>query len=205
MSAHRRTWIGSFSLALFFSLPGLASGTAPVLRIAERAAQVQSPARTETPVAPGSLFSSEQIAGLLPATVYFQGKTAPLQLRNAAGTSFGKDAIVWASLVDSSGYSSSVQERYQFYLVSEAPLRFGDVRLPAGAYGGGFLGDRFVIMDLGGHTLGEGPVETDAKLSRPRPLQMAVDPASGASSSVRLYLGRHWILLQPDRSETNVR
>ncbi len=142
----------------------------------------------------GVPFSSEKLGSLLPATVYFQEKTAPLQLRNAAGTTFGNQAIVWASLVDTSGYSTSVQERYQFYFVTESGLRFGSVHLPAGAYGGGYVGNRFVLMDLGGHSIGEGDTEMDANLRRPRPLQMVAD----GPTSVKLYLGRRWVLLQAD-------
>ncbi len=115
-------------------------------------------------------------------------------MRNAAGTSFGGGAIVWAALVDSSGYASSVQEKYQFYLVTEGPLRVGASRLPPGAYGGGVVGDHFLFMDLGGHTLVQEPAQTDATLRRPRPLQMLPQSAS----SVKLLLGRRWIALQAD-------
>ncbi|HLI77887.1 MAG TPA: hypothetical protein VKV02_13155, partial [Acidobacteriaceae bacterium] len=141
----------------------------------------------------------EKLSALLPATVYFQGRSAPLQLRNAGGTSFGPDAIVWVSLVDSSGYSSSVQERYQFYLVTESPLRFGEAHLPAGAYGGGFQGDHFLLMDLGGHTVAEGDVHVDSALARPRPLQVLPE----SPSSIKLYLGRRWVSLRPEQSQNN--
>lgn len=115
-------------------------------------------------------------------------------MRNAAGTSFGGGAIVWAALVDSSGYASSVQEKYQFYLVTEVPLRVGASRLAPGAYGGGVVGDHFLFMDLGGHTVAQEPAGNDAALPRPRPLQML----SQSANSVRLLLGRRSIVLQAD-------
>ena len=149
----------------------------------------------------GAPFTPDKLASLLPATVYFQGRSAPLQIRNAAGTTFGNQATFWASLVDTSGYSTSVQERYQFYLVTEAGLRFGDVHLPAGAYGAGYVGDRFVLMDLGGHTLGEGSTQLDAALRRPRPLQILPD----SPTSVKLYLGRRWVLLRADPGQVSGR
>lgn len=140
----------------------------------------------------GTPFTAEQLSSMLPATVYFAGRTAPLQLRNAGGTKFASGSTLWISLVDSSGYSSSVQERYQFYLVTEGPLRFGDVTLRPGAYGGGFVGDRFVLMDLGDHTIGEGATQNDTALPRPRPLQLfGVQP-----NAVKLYLGRRWVMLR---------
>ena len=125
--------------------------------------------------------------------MYFQGKSAPLQLRNAAAAKLSGNAVVWASLVDTSGYATSVQERYQFYFVTEIPLQVGTAQLPAGAYGGGFLGDRFLLMDLGGHTVIQGPTQTDAALPRPRPLQFRPD----TTDSVKLFLGKRWVSLRP--------
>ncbi len=151
----------------------------------------------DTPASTAAVpFPADKLSSLLPATVYFQGQSAPLQLRNAAGTNFNGGAIFWVSLVDTSGYSTSVQARYQFYLVSEGPLHIGGVAVPAGAYGGGFLGDRFVLMDPGGHTVAEGPITNDPDLKRPRPLQIVPD----GPSSVNLYLGRHRVLVQSDTS-----
>ncbi len=141
---------------------------------------------------PGVPFTAEKMTTLLPPSVYFAGRTAPLQTRNAGGTKFGNGAIFWVSLVDSSGYASSVQERYQFYVVTEGPVRFGDVTLRPGAYGGGFVGERFLLMDLGDHSIGEGPVQTDTGLRRPRPLQVVADQPG----AVKLYLGRRWVTVR---------
>ena len=169
--------------ALCLCLAGLSVG------LAQGTPQSQPAASKD---APGVPFSADRLASLLPPSVYFQGRSAPIQIRNAAGVSLANGAVVWATLVDVSGYSTSVQDRYQFYFVTEGPLFFGKTTLPAGAYGGGFLGDHFLLMDLGGHTLAEGPLQEDATLRRPRPLMMV--PVS--PSSVRLYLGRHWVLVQ---------
>ena len=153
---------------------------------------LQGTSAAATADAPGTPFSAERLASLLPPSVYFQGRSAPIQIRNAAGTTLAGGGIVWATLVDTSGYSTSVQDRYQFYFVTESPVQIGGFTAPAGAYGAGFLGDHFLLMDLGGHTLTEGPLQNDPELKRPRPLTLI--PVS--PSSVKLYLGRHWVLLQ---------
>ncbi len=160
--------------------------------LAQSAAAPESGTAGVQAASAGAGFTAEQVTKLLPATVYFQGRTAPLQLRNAAATHLPNGQIVWASLVDSSGYATSVQEKYQFYLVTEGPLRIGEATVAAGAYGGGFVGDHFLLMDLGGHTVAQGPLQTDAGLQRPRPLQLQAQGTSG----VRLYLGRRWTTLQ---------
>ena len=155
------------------------------------APQQRQTAAAANTTAPGAPFSVETLTPLLPETVYFEGRTAPLQTRNAGGTAFSGNAILWVSLVDSSGYATEVQNRYQFYLVTEGPLRVGTTELAAGAYGGGFLGDRFLLMDLGGHTVAEGSTESAASLARPRPLQLQAD----TPSSVKLFLRRHFLTL----------
>ena len=139
------------------------------------------------------VLSAQEVESTFPATVYYLGKTAPLQLRNAAAVRFGPQAIFFAGLVDTSGYASGVQEVYQMYLVLEQPTQFGSATLPAGAYGAGFVKDHFVVMDLGGHTVAEGPTSADEHVARPRPLQIV--QASGGT--VQLYLGRRFVVLHP--------
>ncbi len=152
------------------------------------------------PVAAGSvnqsgpdLLSSEQVSKLLPPAVFFKGQSAPLQLRNAAAARFADGAVLFASLVDTSGYSSNVRERYQFYLVTETPLAVADKALAAGAYGAGFLEDgTFVVMDIGGHDVLLSRTQKDDTMHRPRPLQLVAGTKAG---ELRLYLGRSFITL----------
>lgn len=146
---------------------------------------------TAAPTAPAlgtGMLPPAQVEKLLPTSVLFKEQSAPLQLRNAAAFRFEDGTILWASLVDTSGYSTGVREKYQFYLVTETPVTMDGQRLPAGAYGAGYLADgKFTVMDVGGHEVLQGTVQTDAELRRPRPLQMT---ASG--NEIRLYLGRQY-------------
>lgn len=135
------------------------------------------------------VLSAQEVETTFPPTVFFRGKTAPVQWRNASAVRFADGSLFFAGLIDSSGYASNVQETYQMYLISEVPFRIGDKPVPAGAYGAGFLGEHFVVMDVGGHSVAEGDTHTDQGLSRPRPLQILQPGAL----SVRLYLGRRWV------------
>ena len=90
-------------------------------------------------------------------------------------------------LVDTSGYSTAVQEKYQGYLLTEVPLVIGDHTLPPGAYGIGFVGDHFGVMDIGNHDLLQAPATRDDQMKRPLPLQI-LDGAS--SGSWKLCFGR---------------
>ena len=151
----------------------------------------QMSAAAKAPSLGTGLLPAEQIERLLPPSVYFQGQSAPLQLRNAAAFRDAARGVVWAGLVDNSGYSSGVRERYQFYFVTESALTIAGQKLPAGAYGGGFLSDgSLLIMDLGGHDFVKGKVESDAEMKRPRPLQMSIN-----GDALRLYLGRQYVAI----------
>jgi hypothetical protein len=99
---------------------------------------------------------------------------------------------MFATKVDTGGYSTSVQERYQDYLITEVPLVIGGNRLPPGAYGIGFISNnKFVVMDIGGHDLFVTDSQHDDALSRPTPLQILADPTP---QSYRLYSGRTFVV-----------
>jgi hypothetical protein len=137
------------------------------------------------------VLTAPEAAKSLPSTVFFQGQTAPIQARNSGGVQFTKDSLFLVTLVDTAGYSSSVQERYQAYLITETAIDIGGRRLQAGAYGCGFIaGDTFVVMDIGGHDLFSVRSARDADLRHPTPLQVLPAP-DGAG--YRLYVGREYV------------
>jgi hypothetical protein len=137
------------------------------------------------------LKAADITAKLFPERVYFRGKTAPAQLRNTGGVHFADDLYVLAGLVDSSGYSTSIREKYQAYLLNEVTLEIAGQTLKPGAYGIGFLnGGKFVVMDLGANDLLQVASQRDTEMKRPIPLQVV---ASSAAGSYRLYAGRDYV------------
>ncbi len=128
---------------------------------------------------------------IFPEHVFFRGQVAPAQMRNTGGVHFADDLYVLAGLVDSSGYSTSIREKYQGYLLNEVTLEIGGQTLKPGAYGFGFLtGGKFVVMDLAANDLVQVASQRDAEMKRPIPLQVA---ASSTAGSYRLYVGRDFI------------
>ncbi|HEX3660643.1 MAG TPA: hypothetical protein VHU89_04395 [Acidobacteriaceae bacterium] len=135
----------------------------------------------------GTILHAAEATRVLPDSVYFAGKSASTQLRNSAGVRYGDGHSVLAVLVDTSGYSSSVQQKYQGYLLSEVPLEFGSHRLAAGAWGIGFVGSHFDVMDIGNHDALQTAATHDATMPRPMPLQILEGSSAG---SYRLCFGR---------------
>jgi len=137
------------------------------------------------------VLTATEAAKLLPGAVFFRGQSAPIQARNSGGVQFGKEAFLLISLVDTAGYSSSVQEKYQAYLITETAIDVENRRLEPGAYGCGFLSEnKFVVMDIGGHDLFSVRSSRDADLRRPTPLQVLPSPGGGG---YRLYVGREFV------------
>lgn len=127
---------------------------------------------------------------LLPDTLWYKGQAAPAQKRNSGGVKFADGSYVLATLVDTSGYSSDVQSKYQAYFITEARLKIEGQELPAGIYGVGFVGgNKFVVTDVGAHDVLSVSSEEDAAMKRPRPLQVTTD----ASGGFRLYTGRRYV------------
>ena len=128
---------------------------------------------------------------LLPEKVFFRGQIAPVQARNTGGVRYADGFLVFAGLVDSSGYSTGIREKYQAYLINEVTIEIGGQTLKPGAYGIGFLdGNKFVVMDLGANDVLQTASTKDAEMKRPVPLQFTA--ASGAGN-YRLYHGRDYV------------
>lgn len=136
------------------------------------------------------LKASDITPKLFPEHVFFRGQVGPAQLRNSGGVHFADDLFVLAGLVDSSGYSTAIKEKYQAYLLSEVTLEIGGQTLKPGAYGFGFVSGKFILMDLAATNLIEAAVQRDAEMKRPVPLQVT---ASSNAGSYRLYVGRDFI------------
>ncbi len=145
---------------------------------------------SKTPPADTVLHPAD-LDALVPPSVFFQGITATTQKRNSGGVRFAGGPLMFAMKVDTGGYSSAVQERYQTYLITETALEIDGHKLPAGAYGVGFIANnKFLVMDVGGRDLFTATSHHDDAMARPTPLQVQADPTHG----YRLYTGRDFVV-----------
>ncbi len=170
----------SFAFALFVLL------AVPALLFALPQKAADSAATKEAILKPADINEK-----LLPEKVFFRGQIAPVQGRNSGGVHYADGFLVLAALVDSSGYSTGIKEKYQAYLIAEVPIEIGGQTLKPGAYGCGFVGDnKFVVMDLGANDILSATSIKDGDLKRPVPLQIV---AASAAGSYRLYHGRDYV------------
>ena len=138
-----------------------------------------------------TVLTGAELTRVVPSGFYFQGLSAPTQMRNAAAARFGTTRHVIAGLVDTSGYSADVREKYVGFLITDSEITLNGEALPAGAYGFGFANEgKITIMDLAGKDLLSVPITNDKSLRRPRPLTMTAD-----AGGVRLYSGRNYVVI----------
>lgn len=138
------------------------------------------------------VLTGAALTQVVPTSFYYQGQSAPTQMRNAAAVRFAKDRNVIAGLVDTSGYSTDIAAKYQGFFITDTKIRIGGEELAVGAYGFGFTGDgKFNIQDISGDTIITVSSVNDKNLRRPRPL---VFVKSG--DEIRLYSGRSYVVIK---------
>lgn len=138
-----------------------------------------------------TILTGAELTRIVPTGFYFQGLSAPTQMRNAAAVRFGTDRYVISGLVDTSGYSADVRAKYVGFLITDSEITLNGETLPSGAYGFGFgTAGKLTVMDLAGKDLLSVAITNDKSLRRPRPLMMAADPGG-----VRLYNGRDYVVI----------
>lgn len=140
------------------------------------------------------VLSAPEVKKLAPSAYYFAGQSAPVQLRNAVALRTANGKMVLAGLVDTSGYSSDIQQKYQGFFITESKLKIGDSELNPGEYGFGFMKDgKFIVMDVAANDVLTTPAQNDTSLAHPVPLKMAEE-----NGSYRLYAGRQYVTLAPE-------
>jgi hypothetical protein len=137
------------------------------------------------------VLSDSELSRVVPPGFYFQGQSAPTQMRNSAAARFGPSRYVITGLVDTAGYAADVREKYQGFLITDSPIRIGGFELGVGAYGFGFINDgKFLVLDLSGKEIFSTLAQQDKGLKRPRPLMM-----SKGGAGIRLYSGRSYVTI----------
>jgi hypothetical protein len=143
------------------------------------------------PAKEGVLKATEVGGKVFPDKVFFRGMVAGVQDRNTGGVRYGDGMLVMAGLVDNSGYSSGLKEKYQGYFITEVPIEFGGQTLKPGAYAVGFIeGNKFVVMDVGANDVLQVTSIKDTEIKRPVPLQFLAGSEAG---KYRLYKGRDYV------------
>ncbi len=137
------------------------------------------------------VLESKEAKAFVPTGFYFEGQSAPTQMRNSGVAVIGGKQHVIVGLVDTSGYSADVAAKYEGFFITDSPIKIGGKKLGTGAYGFGFTRDGKVnIHDVGGKTIVTAATSDDDELKRPRPLMFMV-----VDGELRFYKGRTYAVV----------
>ena len=135
------------------------------------------------------VLSSDEVKKAVPTEYFFRGQKAPVQVRNAVGFQLADGKMMLAALVDASGYSTAIQQKYQGMLITETKINVGGSELSPGQYGFGFTADgKFVVMDVANNDVLSAASQTDSALQHAVPLKLVEDGAG-----YKLYAGKKWV------------
>src|ERR1051325_10845886 len=85
-----------------------------------------------------TILAGAELTQVVPPGFYFQGQSAPTQMRNSAAARFGTRRFVIAGLVDTSGYAADVRAKYEGFFITDSSIKINGSDLSVGAYGFGF-------------------------------------------------------------------
>jgi len=140
---------------------------------------------------PAGVVPSTELQKLVPAAYFYRGQSASVQIRNSGAIRTKDQKYVVAALVDTSGYSTDVAEKYQGLFITEVKVKVEGTELGPGEYGFGFVGDKFVVTDVGANDVFSVSSKADANLKRPVPLKIAEE-----GGEYRLYHGKKYVTVQ---------
>jgi hypothetical protein len=134
------------------------------------------------------ILSGDALKKVVPTTYFFAGQSAPVQTRNSVALKTAGGHFVLAGLVDTSGYSTAIQEKYQGFFITESKLTFDGGTLEPGQYGFGFKDGKFLVMNVAATDLLSVGTKNDDQLKHAVPLKLEKD-----GDGYRLYAGKNYV------------
>jgi len=139
------------------------------------------------------ILGPAELKKLIPQDYFFAGLTASVQPGMNAGVRFPNGKVLLVALVNTSGYSTAIQQKYQALFLTDSRLSVEGSDLPPGAYGCGFSSGRFIVMNVAADDIVSVPARRDEKLQHAVPLKFVEQ-----EGSYRFYAGKNFVTLRPE-------
>ena len=145
-------------------------------------------------------ITGKELTGAIVPNFYLEGNAIPVEKRNAVMLKNPAGKRMIFGLLDTSGYSTDVQQKYHGFATVEHKVSLGTAEVPVGAFGLGLAKPaapseapaKLFVYDVAGQKVSEGLAQYDAKLAQPVPLQVLIQKGQAP----RLYLGRYFVELK---------
>jgi len=143
------------------------------------------------------LVSGKAFDSAVPKDFYLEGNAIPTQKRNAALLKTPAGARVLFALIDTTGYSSQIQQKYEGMIINEGKVTLCGHAIGIGSFGFGLTKPaatsaeeaKFFVYNQAGGKVAECALKKDAELKQPVPLQVVVSKGG----PTKLYLGKNWL------------
>lgn len=144
--------------------------------------------------------TGKEFDSAVPKDFYLEGNAIPTEKRNTTMLKTSSGARVLWGLIDTSGYSSQIQQKYIGMLITEGKIAVCGKPIGIGSYGFGLekpAGEtsedgKFLLYDQAGGKAVECVAKRDAKIAQPKPLQVVIAKTGPA----KLYLGRYFVAMK---------
>jgi hypothetical protein len=143
-------------------------------------------------LASAQILTGEALKKVVPTTYFFAGQSAAVQARNSVALKAGSHFVL-AGMVDTSGYSTAIQDKYQGFLITETKLTFDGSTLDPGQYGFGFKDGKFLVMNVASTDLFSVSTRSDDQVKHPVPLKLEKD-----GDGYRLYAGKNYVAFKAE-------
>jgi hypothetical protein len=137
--------------------------------------------------------TGDALKKLIPSAYYFAGQSAQVQVRNSVALKSPSGKFVLAGMVDTSGYSTAIQNKYQGFLITETKVTFDGNTLEPGQYGFGFKDGKFLVMNVAATDMFSVSTKADDQLKHPVPLMLEND-----GDGYRLYAGKNYVAFKAE-------
>ncbi len=129
-----------------------------------------------------------------PKDFYLEGNAIPTEKRNAALVKTPAGARVLFALIDTTGYSSQIKQKYIGMVINEGQISVCGTSVGVGSYGFGLdkpaaqskEGGKFHLYNQAGTEVASCAAPQDAGMKMPKPLQVSV----GKGGPAALELGK---------------
>ncbi len=146
------------------------------------------------------LVTGKAFESAVPNDFYLEGNRIPTEKHNAALVKTPAGARIVVARIDTAGYSSQIQQKYEGMLITEAKLEICGHEIGVGSYGFGYAkipatsnaDSHFSLYNQAGQKVAECAAKKDTEIKQPNPLRVVV----GKDKTARLYLGRYWVELK---------
>jgi hypothetical protein len=149
------------------------------------------------------LVTGKAFDSAMPNDFYLEGNRIPTEKRNAAMVKTPAGARALLALLDTTGYSSQIKQKYIGLFITEGPITVCGTSVSVGSYGFGLdrptvvlngKGDaKFHLYNQAGAEVATCTVSNDSTIKVAKPLQVEVSKSGPAA----LVLGRYRVEIKP--------